>query len=424
MFNRIWVGVKLNEERDVLDNPWRGFYTIHKFWAHENSGMNEFFQKSQSLSLVEINLAAFSLTKLSDDALVRVDAIFGYFTHHRREMIVRFLYDWDGDGLKYEPLDIKLVLEHMGQLAPLMRKYEKNIYIHQGLFVGSWGEMHTSRHLSGPDVEELAGTLSESVGESTYIALRSPSYWRQIFKTYDPSDTRQGIGKFCLYNDAILASPTDYGTYGNIPRTASRCYSDKLTRDEEIDFQNKLCLRVPNGGEVIGETAQNIHIAISTLKRSRISYLNSTYDPGVIDAWKNTKAGVGGRFWRSRSAYDYFAAHLGYRFLIISTSCRKKREGFMLQVKIKNTGFSSCYIKFSVQIVIITLEGIERRYPLDADTDTWYPGNTIRLNTLIDATGIIGIRIHDVMTNKIIQFANLPLNDSGYQIIGELKGKH
>ena len=96
----------------------------------------------------------------------------------------------------------------------------------------------------------------------------------------------------------------------------------------------------------------------------------------------------------------------------------------MLQVKIKNTGFSSSYIKFSVQIVIITLEGIERRYPLDTDTDTWYPGNTIRLNTLIDATGIIGIRIHDVMTNKIIQFANLPLNDSGYQIIGELKGKH
>ena len=66
-----------------------------------------------------------------------------------KDIIFRAAYDTEGMGLKNEPQDISLIYVHLRQLGGILRKYEQNILVVQGLLIGSWGEMHSSAFDSG-----------------------------------------------------------------------------------------------------------------------------------------------------------------------------------------------------------------------------------------------------------------------------------
>ncbi len=416
-----WKAFRPLELAEALNNPWRGFYQIHRFRAEDPSVPEVWLSPEQSLCLVEINLAHFASEPLPPEALARVEEIFACFQQHRREMIVRFLYDWDGDGLRHEPLHIGTVLGHIRQLKPAMLRYERAIYLHQGLFVGSWGEMHTSRHLSEEAVTELAHALYESTGGHTFLALRCPHYWRQLFRTYDPCGGGEMGRRFGLYNDAILGSSTDLGTYGEIPQTASRTYGDKLSRAEELEFQSELCLRVPNGGEAVGEGAKDVSALVKTLKRMRVSYLNSDHDPAAVNHWRTTRCGTGGAIWRNRSAYAYLAAHLGYRFMLVRASVARNRGGHEARISLRNRGFSGCYHAFEVSLIVRGEGGVERVYLIPTDTREWQPGVKISLSVHFEGTGTLALRIFDPMSGKAIRLGNLPMDESGAHVLGKLR---
>ena len=93
-----------------------------------------------------------------------------------------------------------------------------------------------------------------------------------IFKTNQPLDDKTAYSKlirsrFSLFNDGILSSYTDYGTYGYIRAKVSDNYSDKWIRKDELNFQNKLCRYVSNGGEVINNCKYNdVETAVRELR--------------------------------------------------------------------------------------------------------------------------------------------------------------
>lgn len=60
-------------------------------------------------------------------------------------MILRVCYDTEGKGMEREPQRIFVVQRHMQALGSLAERYADAILTVQGVFVGSWGEMHTSR---------------------------------------------------------------------------------------------------------------------------------------------------------------------------------------------------------------------------------------------------------------------------------------
>ena len=91
-----------------------------------------------------------------------------------------------------------------------------------------------------------------------------------------------------LYNDGMLGSANDTGTYGDkAAADLDTNYSDAWTREDELAFQNDLCLYVPNGGEVIIDNVYNdFDNAVKDLSQMHVSYLNSEYDSTVLNKWK------------------------------------------------------------------------------------------------------------------------------------------
>ena len=78
--------------------------------------------------------------------------------------------------MEREPTLFSIVLTHMRQLGAVVRAYESDILITQGLFIGNWGEMHGSkiRNTSGNSMLHGGRQLdptSESHSENRLFAV-------------------------------------------------------------------------------------------------------------------------------------------------------------------------------------------------------------------------------------------------------------
>jgi len=438
-----WYPFPIIEKTNILSNPYCGLYSMYRFYAEPNTNREEgisldniVISPNQQMCLLEINLIDFNDKSLSMDALQNIKDIFNYFSFHRKQMIVRFLYDWEGKGVLSEPKDIGFILDHMGQVSDLLKEFQDDIYIIQGLFIGSWGEMHNSRYLSEAYMTRLANKLYESSGHRTQIALRCPSFWRMIFRTNQPLDANTAYSdlrkaRFSLFNDGMLGSDTDYGTYGNIHARDANNYSDKWIRKDELDFQYKLCSYVSNGGEVINNNKYNdVLPAIKDLKKMRVSYLHNDYDQQVLDKWKTSKSGLLNPLWKDKSAFEYIVAHLGYRFLIkdikISSPSTNRLK---VKVKICNRGFAPCYHRFDVKLAVVNIRKSEAyEYLINTDTRFWFPNEVVELVTLIDTDKlkedqyILCLSIYDSRSRKYIEIANnySQVEDTAYYKLGNI----
>lgn len=424
-----WMPLPRKEAAQPLNNPYCGLYSIFRFSVQNAIEEQEklliektFVDSGYQLCLLEINLFKFNECSLSEEALKSIEEIFQMFTLNEKQMIVRFVYDWEGKGVLNEPKDIEIILNHMQQLSGLLKKYTEYIYILQGLFIGSWGEMHNTRYLTQRSITRLARQLYECSGEKTQIALRCPSFWRMVFRTYQPLDSRTAFtdiqkARFSLFNDAITASETDFGTYGEISSKEAGSYGDKWIRREELEFQNNLCRYVSNGGEVINKCHYNdAGPGIETLKEMRVSYLHSIYDKEVLDKWKSVKSGMSDALWKDKSAFEYITAHLGYRFTIegAELSFLSGRRGSLKAVlKIVNRGFAPCYHKFIVKFIVRTASfSMVKEYEADTDTRMWMPDEQVELETLISLDEplhkeyTLSIGVYDDRMNRPIQLAN------------------
>jgi hypothetical protein len=395
-----WKAARLTEARSLPPNPWRGLYAIHPFMINgeENAQPMPPLRPGHSLSLVEINLAWFQEDALSDSALRQIDGILAWFDAHEREIILRFLYDWDGNGEENEPREITVILMHMRQLSPLLKRYARRIYTLQGLFVGSWGEMHSSRHLGTNSLINLVQTLDEAAEGSLMLAVRCPSQWRDIMQTYDPpSMDRMFNGKLHsrlgLFNDGILASESDFGTYGQLSRSHARHYGDKLNREDELSFQNRLCADVPNGGELVkGEGNFTLAETYRAFRMMRLSYLNADFDMRVIDGLRSQQNIARDRAWRGADAYTYLTEHLGYRYRVRKATVHAVPGGADVRVEMENTGFACCYFPLEATLYLKSQGGeLISAVPMPADTRSWKPGDqpwlAARLDTLPENRG-------------------------------------
>lgn len=423
-----WIPLPRMEKAEALKNPYCGLYSIFRFFADcermQPEGElieNISIDPDQQLCLVEVNLLPFQEAPLSEEALQNIRRIFLHFSAQEKQMILRFVYDWEGKGVLNEPKDVSIILAHMSQLGPLLKEFTKYIYVLQGLFIGSWGEMHSSRYLSERNMTRLAKHLYECVGDKTQIALRCPSFWRMIFKTYQPLDENAAFtdiqkARFALFNDAMMASEADFGTYGSISAADSKSYSDKWLREEELEFQYKLCRYVSNGGEVINECRYNdAEPAVETLRKMRVSYLHCEYDEQVLNKWRADRISSAGTLWKDKTAFEYIAAHLGYRFTLgeVSLCVNSDKNSLKAAVKMINIGFAPCYHSFEVKFVIRTATASEvYEYAVDTDTRTWMPNEKVELHAIIpigdlsQRSYVLCFGILDVQLQQPIQIAN------------------
>lgn len=340
------------ESTDYDGNPSKGWYGLYPFVISEEPDFDNLvwsLADGDVIALVRIDIGrrqpgVGTGSPFTDAELDRADRILTWFEKHSREVILRITYDTEGKGMEHEPSLIKNVAGHMRQLGSVIAAHADNIIVHQGIFVGSWGEMHDSKFLSENAVCELYETLVSACGNKVRIAVRTPMQHRFIMKYLTrymgtgnaDTDTDNAymdtdILRPALYNDAILSSEDDMCTYAG-------------GRAAWADYQDEVCAYAVCGGEAIHDNPLNDYDnAVKELANMHVTYLNRQYDMAVLDKW------------RSNNGYDYIGTHLGYRFVVTDTAAGRDAEeetgsktqtgvgSIYINVRIANRGFACVY---------------------------------------------------------------------------------
>lgn len=425
-------GVAFTESSKRLYNPNRGFYHLHGFYITD--AVKDYRQDisgrfwgdgGAGLTLIEVNIREFRGGEISEAGLESIDNLLEALCALDKQIILRFLYDWDGKGMEAEPESLEMILRHMDQLSGLLEKYQERIFIVQGLFVGNVGEMNGSKYLGTEDMQRLAGKLLEVTGENTYLSVRTPAQWRCI--TNIPSLSggaweEDGLAsRMGLYNDGMLGSWTDYGTYGVTDQTPEERPFSQWNRHEELDFQDVLCRLTPNGGEVIVDNEYNdFERALEDMKKMHVTYLNWDHDASVINKWRKATIQENGCF-DGMDGRTYVERHLGYRLVLRDAALDYdwREDVLTAQITLQNVGFAPVYREAETRLVLYDrARGREYVYYLDSEQDVReLVGGTeseeqMTLRWEAPVGGLLPGEIEvyfvmtDVLSNERIQFGN------------------
>lgn len=355
--------VRFEESPKALANPNRGFYHLYAYDASKDAKEaialmeNRLRQEEESLVLIEINLKAYREGDISREGLVNLENFFKAACSFDKQLLVRFLYDLEGENLQNEPDSLEVVLRHIRQAGPILSEHSDQIFQIQGLFVGDWGEMHGTKFLSDADLQDLAEQLYQVTDGRIYLAVRTPMQWRHITGINNPSEVVRGdrtlSSRLGLFNDGMLGNESDYGTYADrIEGTKNP--SAGRSRADELKFQDTLCQMVPVGGEVINDNSYNdFKNALKDLKSMHVTYLNSGYDKQVLDKWERSAV-------QEESCFDgmdgltYVERHLGYRLVIREAELSYDWESDMLDIDVtlQNVGFAPLYRETQINAVL------------------------------------------------------------------------
>lgn len=338
------------ESSKAVTNPNRGFYTIYSFYIEDEMNdcqkqlQQQMAQDKKSIALIELNIRNYMDRPLTEQALQNVDQIFREMSKSGKTWIVRFLYDWDGKNEEKEPDHISVITNHMTQLEKILRQNKNSIFTLQGIFVGNWGEMNGTKYTEKRSLNVLMDKLANVTDPSTFLSVRTPAQWRQITGKDNGDNNRERMeGRLGLFNDGMLASKSDYGTYGNLTKADGIDVS--WTREEELHFQDKLCQNVPNGGEVIVDNYYNdIDNAIKDLKTMHVTYINEAYDKKVFDKWASSTVHTNDCF-DGMDGLSYIERHLGYRLVLSDPKMTYNvwKDTLHVELSLKNVGFAPVY---------------------------------------------------------------------------------
>lgn len=406
----------LTESAAELHNPYAGWYHIYGYLLSDGDSPDLSLAREQEpgpgLVLLEINLKNYITGAVSDTALGQMDDLLAAWQAAGKQLILRFLYDWDGESTEPDTLD--LVLEHMAQTAEVVNRYPDCIYIIQGIYVGKWGEMHSSRYMNEEDMLTLIHCLDQAVHPDIFLAVRTPAQWRR-YRDFAEDNAHSRIG---LYNDGMLGSASDLGTYEGVDGEDSD--AALRSRQAEIAFQNTLCSSVPNGGEVVIDNPYNdFPGAAADLRAIHVSYLNDAHDAAVLSKWERSVY-EGGDIFSGRNGLEYISRHLGYRYVLRSSaflSDPEDDEKALLSVTLENIGFSNGYRPFDVTLTL-QHETDRTAYPLSVQTDTrlWNPGTPSLLEIPLDISGYI--------PGDYAVYLKITDPASGYEIFCANEGEH
>lgn len=402
--NLITLPLDYNESSQSLKNPERGWYSIVACSVNDNysdtetynEALETLYQEGDTLVQVLFNLVNYRGSDISENGLQYIDRMMKNIRNTGLQAIVRFEYDWDGKGEQLEPDRIETVLKHMDQVGPILNNNKNAIYLLQGIFVGSYGEMHGSKFLSQKDVKALLNKYLEVTDDSLLLSVRSPAYWREFAQSNDPLDgfTKSPYARIGLYNDGLCSSDTDLGTYNDGSATDNG-YSENWVRQEELEFQSRLCQFVPNGGEVALLSDYNeFNMINNTFPQMHISYLNRMYNTEVLDQWKKVSyhAKDSEDAYNGLDGYKYIGDHLGYRFVLKEVTVPQKAystNDTVIHIAIENTGYANVYHEKNVDLILQNTDNNEcLTYPVDVDVRNLRSGVVSGLDITIPTKAI------------------------------------
>ena len=426
MFGRanVFCPAKLEESVIPLANPYRGWFDIRIYNIETEPSFDDVsdLNPCDRLILLMIDIGAFRDKKLGDLEMSRLERILTFYHEHGKDIILRISYDATGKGMEREPSTFNKVMLHAEQIAEFVRLHAEKIFIYQGLLVGKWGEMHTTKFLSPEKLRELNIIFEEKIGKNVYRAVRKPVQWRLANpwgSSINNIDTK-GLG---IFNDGMFGSESDLGTYDPSCKE-TKLWCSAWNRDNEITFISKIAQEVPYGGEALfGEsfvTSHNTKDYISELQRTNVTYLNRNHDSKIIDYWKRELYNSND-IWDKHSCFDYIGAHLGYRFVIKSAGILKKNKGKHIKIIIENTGFANLYMDAEL-LLYIENEGMVTEKVFSQGLNLCKAGTSREYIERLDLIpGKYYLSARTIKEKILILFANNMSNADGSVFVGEIK---
>ncbi|WP_288773611.1 DUF4832 domain-containing protein [uncultured Eubacterium sp.] len=429
----VYTPASLVASTEPLDTPYCGFYQMSGFTPDDLGAVDDAALWSSQqcdsdpypLMLLEINLKNYAEQSLSQNALDQVDAILSSCAFRKKQLILRFLYDWDGNALQTEPSSVSRIEEHIQQLAPVLNAHSDCVYLLQGIFTGNNGEMHDTNYASPAIQRQLMQKLADLTDPSIYLSVRTPAQLRSILQNKNTLRSNMAYNgslasRLGLFNDGMLGSDSDLGTYDDTPLSDPSNFEEKGTRKEELRFQDALCQYVPNGGEVVLDNSYNdLTSAIQSLSVMHVSYLNAAYDQSVLEKWKRTTY-VSSDAFSGCSGYDYIRTHLGYRYRMDASSVHFHTfadDTATLYLTVANDGFAPAYRQFdTILSVTEQTSGLTFQIPLEIDNrqiasaDTAVFPVSLNVRQWEAGTYSLTLTMTDPTTGQSIPFAN-----SGYE---------
>lgn len=338
-----------------LNNPVRGWYAIYTFHVQNAIDPEELkwsLRDGESLALLRIDISEYSEREFDHIAKENLKSILKFFKDYQRDVILRPVYDLDGNGREKEPQDFQIVLKHLQQIGIILSQEEHSVFIFQGMLVGSWGEMHDSKYLSKKHLLKMWTCFLEYFDENIYLAVRTPVQWRILSQVSDRN--------LCIFDDAILASQSHLGTFGTMTKEAAG-WENPWNSKEEMSFLDKICEEVPCGGEVVFPVDGRVYTEKEIcyqMQQMHLVYLNAVYDQKLLDEWKSRK--IPNSKWNNY--FHYVGEHLGYRFVVENIAIAKtKRKELQICGNIRNTGFGSLVQKAELIMYVEHEQGIEEK---------------------------------------------------------------
>lgn len=416
---------ELAESLENFSNPARGWYQIHTFLIGEEPDLEEqswCLNPEDTLALVLINISSYKTRDLDETALERIRRILRFFAQRRRDCVLRVVYDHEGRAPEREPFFFAQVLKHLQQVLEAVRPFSSAVFVFQGMLVGNWGEMHTSRFLTKERLGQMAEILRANRGEDTWLAVRRPVQWRVLHR--DQEDAAEpacpdGMG---LFDDGMFGSWDHLGTFGTKGREGVP-WDSPWRREDELAFENALSRQAPNGGEAVygGGYIHDLTPGdvLAVLRSMQVTYLNRAHDPRLLDVWREWRCPVRGA-WADASLLDYVGAHLGYRFLVRSARMSEtRREGvWRVEAEVENTGFAPFYQEGRIILEYTDGGGVPRQEVLDGGLRGWQSGEIRRCGgEIAPGGGPLLLRAERCRDGAPIRFANV-CGDDGKVLLG------
>ena len=382
------------EDTSDFPNPERGFYRqLTPMWLGtvrtplNAQALAQYRTEGISVLRAYYLIDEFRDSPLSADALTAIAADFSAVRAAGIKMIPRFAYNFplsDPEMLAAIDAPLSRVLEHIQQLAPVLRDNADVIALVETGFVGAWGEWHhSSNQLINADQSVNAASraivqqLLSALPVRRMIALRYPSNKQEIFDSVPltPQEAFSGADKARVgaHNDCFLANEIGGGTYTVPPNWMPAVEAQKTY----LSLDNRF---VPQEGETCADDAAaqpfiGCSNALADLARMRWSTINIEWHPGVITRWQN------------EGCLPEIRKRLGFRLRMSSAVLPSDvREGrsFSIRVDLLNSGFAAPYNPRGVELVLRhVMSGIVHRFPLNVDPRFWLGGENHVLNATV-----------------------------------------
>jgi hypothetical protein len=369
VFDGPMVNFEFSESSEDIVNPERGYYVGYDLADAADWEAEEIRADGHTVALSVVRLDAYRDASIDADFLASLSHGFALAREGGIKIILRFSYN----SSFTEDASRERILEHIGQLTPVIQANADVITVMQAGFIGAWGEWHGSTNGLDNDEDRTAilNALLAALPPSRGVQVRRPIFKERAFPggplTEAEAYSETPRARVGHHNDCFLASESDFGTYDS-PVEEWEAYVGDDGRFTAI------------GGETcaVYEPRTNCEAAVAIMQANHWSYLNSQYNQAVLATWveggcaDEIRKRLGYRYWFQRAAHSETVAPGGE---------------LGLEVEIYNSGFASPYNLRPVEVVltdgasrrIVQLEGVDVR--------RWAPGsvNTIAVKLRVPA---------------------------------------